>query len=204
MWRLFYPKEWEAAKAKGLDGWKGTPAQYRAVANWITPSDALTTVSDFPLVRGESGYAGLGFGLGFVFWARDDRRVLMERADDGLGVAVSTPSTDHDPRSASNRARPSDEVQPLVPSALPTSLPSRPTTNTIGVDVAPYCSVTRPERSSAIVNDTGWIFSQAATCCGFSRVMATTARPRPLYSRCASSMVEGNSLVQCGHHEAQK
>jgi hypothetical protein len=35
-------------------------------------------------------------------------------------------------------------------------------------------------------------------------LIARTARPRPAYSRCTCSMVEGNSLVQYGHHVAQK
>jgi hypothetical protein len=37
-----------------------------------------------------------------------------------------------------------------------------------------------------------------------SMLMASTTRPRALYSWCTCSMVEGNSLVQYGHQVAQK
>jgi hypothetical protein len=35
-------------------------------------------------------------------------------------------------------------------------------------------------------------------------MLTATTRNRPRYSRCTRSIVEGNSLVQYGHHVAQK
>ena len=47
--------------------------------------------------------------------------------------------------------------------------------------------------------------THAATASGDSSMLtASTARPRARYSRYSCSMVEGNSLEQCGHQVAQK
>ena len=65
--------------------------------------------------------------------------------------------------------------------------------------------MTAPSGSSSTREVTPFCFTQAATLARPSWIlMARTATCLGPYSRCSCSIVEGNSLVQKGHQEAQK
>ena len=73
--------------------------------------------------------AELRRSVGGVERGAEARAARAEDQDVGLG------GVDHPVRSAWSRARPTGPIQSLVPEPLPTSVPSRPTTKTVGVPV---------------------------------------------------------------------
>src|SRR3989442_5101779 len=89
------------------------------------------------------------------------RAARAEDQDVGLG------GVDHPVRSAWSRARPTGPIQYLVLKALPTSVPSRPTTNTVGVPVPRLARFVAPVGSRWAV---GWTFF-----CIYTHAHVTTA-----------------------------
>jgi len=102
-------------------------------------------------------------------------------------------------------ARPGVVIQPLGPAARPTSLPSRPTRTTVGVPLTWYATVTLWSKSRSTGTLSPFSLTQGATRSRRSWIFtARMARPRSLNVLWTSSIVEGNSLAQSGHHVAQK
>ncbi len=121
--------------------------------------------------------------------------------DEDVGVE----DLDHRASSASMTARPSGSVHGRVPTARAATRPSRSTRNAEGVAVIAQSREATPDGSSPTTIVMRLLRTHAATAsAGSSMFTATTASPRPLYSRCSCSMVEGNSLAQYGHQVAQK